>query len=230
MCRSRWRKQIGMIDDHDECSGWMFLLVPAHTGCPGQIPQSRKTVVCVCVFWFFQYESRDWLGRASPQWSMCLTIFFHNLSPSFFGLPLGLAPSTLYSIHFYFALDCCTNFVLKLQKDWRKRKKKTLFLDYSCASNHEADSIAAFLAMCRLVRNFPACTLHVMCTFEMCGPGHAFLRKLVNLLLVTWISRTCWMVLKTCGMKVHNMYSWFVCKILWHLCLVMICFLNFFRW
>ena len=21
MCRSRWRKQIGMIDDHDECSG-----------------------------------------------------------------------------------------------------------------------------------------------------------------------------------------------------------------
>jgi len=30
-------------------SGWMFLLVPAHPGCPGQIPQSRKTVVCVCV-------------------------------------------------------------------------------------------------------------------------------------------------------------------------------------
>jgi len=25
----------------------MFLL--AHPGCPGQIPQSRKTVVCVCV-------------------------------------------------------------------------------------------------------------------------------------------------------------------------------------
>ena len=21
ICRSRWRKQIGMIDDHDECSG-----------------------------------------------------------------------------------------------------------------------------------------------------------------------------------------------------------------
>jgi len=29
--------------------GWMFLLVPAHPGCPGQIPQSRKAVVCVCV-------------------------------------------------------------------------------------------------------------------------------------------------------------------------------------
>jgi len=27
----------------------MFLLVPAHLGCPGQIPQSRKMVVCVCV-------------------------------------------------------------------------------------------------------------------------------------------------------------------------------------
>jgi len=29
-------------------SGWMFLLVLAHPGCPGQIPQSRKTVVCMC--------------------------------------------------------------------------------------------------------------------------------------------------------------------------------------
>jgi len=38
-----------MIDDYDESSGWMFLLVPAHPGFPGQIPQSRKTVVlCVC--------------------------------------------------------------------------------------------------------------------------------------------------------------------------------------
>jgi len=27
----------------------MFLLVLAHPGFPGQIPQSRKTVVCVCV-------------------------------------------------------------------------------------------------------------------------------------------------------------------------------------
>jgi len=28
----------------------MFLLVPAHPGCPGQIPQSCKAVVCVCVY------------------------------------------------------------------------------------------------------------------------------------------------------------------------------------
>jgi len=36
-----------MIDDHDECE-WVFLLVPAQPGCPGQNPKSRKTVVCVC--------------------------------------------------------------------------------------------------------------------------------------------------------------------------------------
>jgi len=28
----------------------MFLLVPAHPGFPGQIPQSRKTVVLCCVY------------------------------------------------------------------------------------------------------------------------------------------------------------------------------------
>jgi len=30
-------------------SGRMFLLVPAHPGYPGENPDSRKTVVCVCV-------------------------------------------------------------------------------------------------------------------------------------------------------------------------------------
>jgi len=30
-------------------SGWMFLLVPAHLGCPGQNPESCKMVVCMCV-------------------------------------------------------------------------------------------------------------------------------------------------------------------------------------
>jgi len=30
--------------------GWMFLLVPAHPGCPGQSPESRKMVVCECVW------------------------------------------------------------------------------------------------------------------------------------------------------------------------------------
>jgi len=47
-----------MIDDYDESSGWMFLLVPAHPGFPGQIPQSRKTVVC-CVCVLEQYRSHN---------------------------------------------------------------------------------------------------------------------------------------------------------------------------
>jgi len=33
-------------------SGWMFLLVPAHLGCPEQNPQSRKMVVVVVMVLF----------------------------------------------------------------------------------------------------------------------------------------------------------------------------------
>ena len=37
----------------------MFLLVPAHPGFPGQIPQSRKTVVlCVCVQQNIKFHGR----------------------------------------------------------------------------------------------------------------------------------------------------------------------------
>jgi len=32
-------------------SGWGFLLVPGHLGCPRQNPESRKMVVCVYT-WF----------------------------------------------------------------------------------------------------------------------------------------------------------------------------------
>jgi len=51
MDRSRWRKEAdkGWLTTTIGVSGWMFLLVPAHPGCPGQNPESRKTVVCVCV-------------------------------------------------------------------------------------------------------------------------------------------------------------------------------------
>ena len=38
---------------------------------------------------------------ASSVQSTRLIVFFHNLSPSYLGLPLGLAPSTSYSIHFF---------------------------------------------------------------------------------------------------------------------------------
>ena len=48
MVRSRWRKQIGMIDDHNECEWVNVSSGTGSPGCPGQIPQSRKTVVCVC--------------------------------------------------------------------------------------------------------------------------------------------------------------------------------------
>jgi len=78
MDRARWRKLIGMIDDCDESSGWMFLIVPAHPGFPGQIPQSRKTVVCVCVcvcsvlFAALLQESCEVL------WWVCLSVCLHN--------------------------------------------------------------------------------------------------------------------------------------------------------
>jgi len=38
-------------------SGWMFLLVPAHPGCPRQNPQSRKMVVCVSLMYWYE---RSW--------------------------------------------------------------------------------------------------------------------------------------------------------------------------
>jgi len=52
--------QLYIIEDHCRkivlviyfYRGWMFLLVPAHLGCPGQIPQSHKTVVCVCIYFY----------------------------------------------------------------------------------------------------------------------------------------------------------------------------------
>jgi len=48
MDHSRWRKQIGIIDDHDEHE-WVNVSSGTDSpGFPGQNPQSRKTVVCVC--------------------------------------------------------------------------------------------------------------------------------------------------------------------------------------
>jgi len=39
-----------MTGDHDKCEWVKFRLVLAHPGCPRQSPDSRKTVLCVCVF------------------------------------------------------------------------------------------------------------------------------------------------------------------------------------
>ena len=38
----------------------MFLLVPAHPGFPGQIPQSRKTVVCVLALFYLFITQAEW--------------------------------------------------------------------------------------------------------------------------------------------------------------------------
>jgi len=49
MDRSRWRKQIGMIDDHNKCEWVNVSSGSGSPGFPGQNPKSRKTVVCVFV-------------------------------------------------------------------------------------------------------------------------------------------------------------------------------------
>ena len=46
----------------------MFLLVPAHPGFPGQIPQSRKTVVCVGKG---QISFSGWEERVIGQLAQC---------------------------------------------------------------------------------------------------------------------------------------------------------------
>ena len=55
-------------------SGWMFLLVPAHLGCLGQNPESRKAVVCECV-WEKDVELR-------VQVSNRIQVSFHLVSPT----------------------------------------------------------------------------------------------------------------------------------------------------
>jgi len=71
MDRARWRKLIGMIDDYDESSGWMFLLVPAHPGFPGQIPQRAVKRLCVCVCCFTTQSNEfgtDFTGWTKKVW------------------------------------------------------------------------------------------------------------------------------------------------------------------
>jgi len=46
----------------------MFLLVLAHSGCPGQNPESCKAAVCVCVFYFILHV-RTALVKPSPSCS-----------------------------------------------------------------------------------------------------------------------------------------------------------------
>jgi len=51
MDRYRWKKHIRddwWVMTMIGVSGWMFLLVLVHSGCPGHSPESHKMVVCVC--------------------------------------------------------------------------------------------------------------------------------------------------------------------------------------
>jgi len=47
----------------------MFLLVPAHPGFPGQIPQSRRTVVCCVFLKFLCFPVPGILGNRLVQFS-----------------------------------------------------------------------------------------------------------------------------------------------------------------
>jgi len=59
-------------------SGWMFLLVPAHPGCPGQIPQSRKTVVCVCMCVYWKWTISNAVNHSTICPSVCLMLPAQN--------------------------------------------------------------------------------------------------------------------------------------------------------
>jgi len=53
----------------------MFLLVPAHPGFPGQIPQSRKTVVCcVCVFVSMDLPLCHWQRSIRFPFGQCIVV------------------------------------------------------------------------------------------------------------------------------------------------------------
>ena len=54
----------GVIDGHDGCEWWMFLLVPTHMGSPRQNPESHKMVAVVVVV--VVYKSNKWIPR-KPQ-------------------------------------------------------------------------------------------------------------------------------------------------------------------
>ena len=47
MVRGRWRKLMRRLMSRRGVSGWMFLLVPAHPGRPGQ-RAVKRSCVCVC--------------------------------------------------------------------------------------------------------------------------------------------------------------------------------------
>ena len=64
MVRGRWRKMIRMVDEQRGVSGWMFLLVPAHPGSPGE-RAIKWSCVCVCFVAVFG-QREGYLLRPCP--------------------------------------------------------------------------------------------------------------------------------------------------------------------
>jgi len=68
------------------------LLVPAHPGFPGQIPQSRKTVVCVCVF--HPFPQKPPRGQICPKFGTVIGSLIVITCDKYFGDQLRDVDST----------------------------------------------------------------------------------------------------------------------------------------
>jgi len=106
-------------------SRMVTFLVPVYPGCSGKHTHTHTTILRLCgicpgqpgctstrrnihPLTLIMVINHPYLLSPStaihdilPIQSTCFRVFFHNLCPVFFGLPLGLAPSTSYSIHFF---------------------------------------------------------------------------------------------------------------------------------
>jgi len=73
-------------------------------GLPGWA-STRRNIHPLSLSWSsiirYQLPPSTTINSILPVQFTFLTVFLHNLSPSLFGLPLGMAPSTSYSIHFF---------------------------------------------------------------------------------------------------------------------------------
>ena len=82
----------------------MFLLLPAHLGCPGQNPESRKTVVYVCVCG--RGADCGLLMIMSVCWYVCMQAYPRNcMSELLCLLPVAMAHFSTYAGSIHRSLD-----------------------------------------------------------------------------------------------------------------------------
>ena len=97
-------------------SGWTFLLVPAHPGCPRQNPKSRKTVVCMtllrcCISTHLTFQVSQGSAATDLRWGENFNKFLFNSSF------LNIAVKKLRkSVNIY--------------QSYRKNKSGTFFMDH----------------------------------------------------------------------------------------------------